>query len=285
LEPGETAPAPVLLKISWPWVYAAALTAALSHLLLDFTNNYGLRPFFPFNPRWYSGDLVFIAEPILWLIFALAFIIPALLGLADEEIGLTKPQLRGQYFAIIALVAMVALWTWRFAEHSVALHLLNSTQVSTEPVIRTIVEPYPINPTHWHAVLETEHTFQTAEVYTHSGSIDSDPRYDVIAKPDSTPAIEAAKQTELGKVYLDWGRWAMLTDLGPEPIPTDNDDLSPPNLLPPHKWTTIRFDDLRFQYSYKGTGRTDGPSPLTGWVYIVDDKQEAGTVYGSRVQK
>ena len=180
---------------------------------------------------------------------------------------------------------MVALWTWRFAEHAEALHLLNSTQVSSEPVLRTIVEPYPINPTHWHAVLETAHTFQTAEVYTHTGIIDSDPRYDVITKPDSTPALEAAKQTPLGKVYLDWGRWAMLTDLGPTPIPYAPDELSPPNLPPPHHWTTIRFDDLRFQYSYKGTGRTDAPSPLTGFVYIVDDHEEAGTVYGGRVQR
>ena len=287
LEPGETPPAHVLLTISWPWVYLAALVAALSHLLLDFTNDYGLRPFYPFNPRWYSADLVFIAEPILWFIFALAFIIPAILGLTDREIGITKPQLRGQYFAIFALLAMVALWTWRFAEHSVALHLLNSTQVSTEPVLRTIVEPYPINPTHWHAVIETANTFQSAEVFTHSGIIDSDPRYDVITKPSGsqdTPALEAAKQTPLGKVYLDWGRWAMLTDLGPTPIPTNDESFNPPNLSPPHKWTTIRFDDLRFQYSYKGTGRTDSPSSLTGWVYIVDDKQEAGTVVGGRVQ-
>jgi hypothetical protein len=51
-----------------------ALIAALSHLLLDWTNNYGLRPFFPFNPRWYAGSFVFIAEPVLWALFAVALI-------------------------------------------------------------------------------------------------------------------------------------------------------------------------------------------------------------------
>ena len=50
----------------WGWLYLTALLAALSHLLLDWTNNYGLRPFFPFNPRWYAGSFVFIAEPVLW---------------------------------------------------------------------------------------------------------------------------------------------------------------------------------------------------------------------------
>jgi inner membrane protein len=286
LEKGETPPPPIQLKISWPWVYLAAFVAALSHILLDFTNNYGIRPFFPFNARWYSLDLVFIAEPILWALFAAAFLIPAILGLTDREIGLTKPQLRGRAWAIFALTAMVALWSWRWFEHTHALNLLNSTQVATEPVLRIALEPYPINPTHWHAIIETEHTFQTAEVYTNSGIIDTDLRYDVITKPADTPALEAAKQTPLGRVYLDWGRWAMLTDLGPETIPTrDEEDLPAPNLPPPHHWTTVRFDDLRFQYSYLGTGRTDAPSPLTGWVYIVDDKEDAGEVYGHRVQR
>ena len=52
--------------VHWGWLYLTALIAALSHLLLDWTNNYGVRPFFPFNPRWYAGSFVFIAEPVLW---------------------------------------------------------------------------------------------------------------------------------------------------------------------------------------------------------------------------
>ena len=51
--------------IKWGWLYLTALLAALSHLLLDWTNNYGLRPFFPFNTHWYAGSLVFIAEPVM----------------------------------------------------------------------------------------------------------------------------------------------------------------------------------------------------------------------------
>ena len=68
----------------WGWLYLTALIAALSHLLLDWTNNYGLRPFFPFNPRWYAGSFVFIAEPVLWALLLLALIMPWLLGLADS---------------------------------------------------------------------------------------------------------------------------------------------------------------------------------------------------------
>jgi inner membrane protein len=73
--------------IRWGWLYGTALIAALSHLLLDWTNNYGLRPFFPFNPRWYAGSFVFIAEPVLWALLLSAMIVPALLGLVGGEIG------------------------------------------------------------------------------------------------------------------------------------------------------------------------------------------------------
>jgi inner membrane protein len=58
-------------SIRWGWLYLTALIAALSHLLLDWTNNYGLRPFFPFNPRWYAGSFVFIAEPVIWALLVL----------------------------------------------------------------------------------------------------------------------------------------------------------------------------------------------------------------------
>src|SRR5580698_10531049 len=65
--------------IRWLWIWLTALIAHFSHLLLDWTNNYGVRPFFPFNTHWYSGDLVFIAEPILWGLLLAALIFPALL--------------------------------------------------------------------------------------------------------------------------------------------------------------------------------------------------------------
>lgn len=39
-----------------------------THPLLDFTNNYGIRPFLPWDPKWIYGDFVFIVDPYLWLI-------------------------------------------------------------------------------------------------------------------------------------------------------------------------------------------------------------------------
>lgn len=45
----------------------ASLIMSASHPLLDWTNNYGVRPFLPWDGRWIYGDLVFILDPWLWL--------------------------------------------------------------------------------------------------------------------------------------------------------------------------------------------------------------------------
>lgn len=45
-----------------------AVVGTLSHLLLDFTNSYGVHPFWPIDNRWVYGDAVFIVEPWLWVV-------------------------------------------------------------------------------------------------------------------------------------------------------------------------------------------------------------------------
>ena len=45
--------------------YLVALIAMSTHPLLDYTNTYGLRPFLPWNPTWYYGDLLPIIDPYL----------------------------------------------------------------------------------------------------------------------------------------------------------------------------------------------------------------------------
>jgi inner membrane protein len=46
----------------------ASFVATATHPILDWTNNYGVRPFLPWSGKWYYGDLVFIVDPWLWLI-------------------------------------------------------------------------------------------------------------------------------------------------------------------------------------------------------------------------
>ena len=172
LDPDSPIPRSLEPKIiHWGWLYATALIAALSHLLLDWTNNYGLRPFFPFNPRWYAGSFMFIAEPVLWALFFLALAVPWLLGLVAGEIGARKQKFRGRGWAIFALTGMILMWCWRWSERGHGLAMVASTQIARAPVTRVALEPYPINPFRWHAILETPSFYQTAEIDTRAGTI------------------------------------------------------------------------------------------------------------------
>src|SRR5579863_776360 len=279
-DPGAPSSASSRQPVRWGWLYLSTLIAALSHILLDWTNSYGVRPFFPFNPRWYEGSIVFIGEPVIWALLVLALVIPGLLGLADREIGAKRVRFRGRGWAIFALAGIVVVWCVRWSEHAKGLALLANAPVTADPVVRTALEPYPMNPFHWHAIIETRSYYQFAEIDTRTGEIDSDSRADVIYKPADTPAVEAAKRTLLGQVYLDWGRWAMIRDVGQQAAP----GIDPPRLPAGRTWTTVEFTDLRFGYSLMSSNRSNSP-PLSGWVYILDNSEDGGESMSGRAQR
>ena len=47
---------------------ALAMAGTLSHIALDYTNSYGVHPFWPVENAWHYGDAVFIVEPWLWVV-------------------------------------------------------------------------------------------------------------------------------------------------------------------------------------------------------------------------
>ncbi|HEX5344666.1 MAG TPA: metal-dependent hydrolase [Duganella sp.] len=59
-----------LLRTSRPARLGLALSVGIGlalHLLMDFTNSYGVHPWYPFDGRWLYGDMVFIIEPLFWV--------------------------------------------------------------------------------------------------------------------------------------------------------------------------------------------------------------------------
>jgi inner membrane protein len=55
-------------RIQYRGLVLASLIAAATHPLMDWTNNYGVRPLLPWDGRWFYGDLVFIVDPYLLLV-------------------------------------------------------------------------------------------------------------------------------------------------------------------------------------------------------------------------
>jgi inner membrane protein len=59
-----------LLRASRPARLGLAISITLGfalHLAMDFTNSYGVHPWYPFDGRWFYGDMVFIIEPLFWV--------------------------------------------------------------------------------------------------------------------------------------------------------------------------------------------------------------------------
>ena len=63
-------------RLSFLGLLLASLIASVTHPLLDWTNNYGIRLLLPWSGKWFYGDLVFVVDPFLWLVFgAAAFLV------------------------------------------------------------------------------------------------------------------------------------------------------------------------------------------------------------------
>jgi inner membrane protein len=253
--------------------------AVLSHIFLDWTNNYGVRPFFPFNGRWYELDIAFIIEPVIFAALLLGLLIPAILGLADREIGAAKPLFRGRGWAIAALVLVGIDLGVRAVEHHRALRLISNTRFGDQPMLRAGAEPYPVNPFHWFAVVETAAYYQMGSVNTWTETVDTSDKDDVIFKPPVTPAVVAAKGSWLGRVYLDWARFPVGTDRGNANL-VASDELAPEPLD-----TVDEFSDLRFAYPVLFRGRRGAATALTAWVYVAPGGAIDAMVMNNRLQK
>jgi inner membrane protein len=78
---------------------ALSLVASLSHVALDFTNSYGVHPWWPLDSRWIYGDAVFIVEPWFWIVA-----IPPLVLIVRSALA---------RLLLVALLAIILVAAWR----------------------------------------------------------------------------------------------------------------------------------------------------------------------------
>jgi len=240
------------VPVSWGGVYAGCLLALLSHLLLDWTNNYGLRPFFPFNDHWYAGSFVFIFEPVMFLMLLVALVAPVLFGLINTEVGAHKDRFQGPGWAVMALAGMVAFYGLRFTEHEKAIQV--ATDSAPDGTTSVFASPHPINPLVWSTVTDAPTFYQLGTVDAWRGIMQPHAPSDTLYKPEVSLGILAAKRTYLGRIYLDWSMY---------PVITEAKVLDDPN----HPLTAVTFRDARFMYDVMGRDMRNN-SPITGTVTL-----------------
>lgn len=214
----------------WALLFFFAYLAGLTHILLDFTNNYGVRPFWPFWEKWYSWDIVFILEPVMLVLLIAGLVVPALFSLINDEIGARRQGPPGRLAASLALLGVVALWAVRDYEHRRAVNALESRIYNGADPIRASAFPYWVNPFRWYGVVETQDFFATMLADSSIPEADPDGSIRIRPKPEETPVTLAAKRSELGRVYLDWAKYPIT-----ETEQTDTGYI-------------VHFRDLRFDY-------------------------------------
>jgi inner membrane protein len=208
------------------WLLLACWIATASHLLLDLTNSYGVRPFIPFNYHWYAWGIEPIADPWIWLILIAGLGLPALFRLITEEVGARKTGF--QSGAILALCALVALWGLRDFSHRRALNMLDAISYHQANPQRLGAFPSFLNPFDWTGVVEASRTYYVLPVDVLGGSLDpQDAR--LFHKTEPSPALAAALKTRTARVFMDFARfpWA--------------------EVLPGENGPTVIIRDLRFQ--------------------------------------
>ena len=84
----------------------ASLLVIATHPFMDWTNNYGVRPFLPWSSQWFYGDFIFVIDPFLWMILGgasflltskskLQLFVWLLLALVLTYLIITVPSQRG----------------------------------------------------------------------------------------------------------------------------------------------------------------------------------------------
>ncbi len=249
----------------WGRLFFYACLAGLSHILLDFTNNYGVRPFWPFSEKWYSWDIVFIVEPVMLVLLILGLSVPALFALVDKEIGAPRRGSRGRVAATLALVGIVLLWGLRDYEHRRAVQALEARTYEEADPVRVSAYPSMTDPFHWYGVAETPAFFALAPVDSLGPEVDPYGQLEIRYKPEETPVTLAAKQSYMGRVYLDWAQYPV----------TETETLPPPR-----GGYLVHFVDLRYLQMPSAISRGRGRRALSAAVELDKNLRVVGDVFG-----
>ena len=199
----------------WKAAWGLALIGVASHLLLDWTNAYGIRFFAPFSYEWFRLDLTNIVDLWIWLVLGIAWVAPALSKLVSSEMGATSGS--GRAVAWFALSFVLIYDFGRGLAHSRAVETLESRIYHGGPPIRAAAFPISFaNPFDWQGWVErpdfVEHFSMNLRTEFDPGS------GTILYKPPPDAAIQAARQAPPVEKFLQFAQYPLwhVTPL-PEP--------------------------------------------------------------------
>lgn len=214
------------------WAVSAAGVA--SHWLLDYTNAYGIRLLEPFSSAWPALDITYIVDLWIWAALLLATAWPWLARLVSSEIGAKSGTGRG--WAIFALAFILCFDVARWFLHQRAVAVQQARIYDGQIPRRVLAYPTFYSPLHWTGVVETDTFWVVQRINLLDESEPSAPQ--IRYKPQSSPAIEAARQTRPFRNLERWSRSLLW-----QAVPANQ----------PEGGVLVEAVDLRFGFSARAT--------------------------------
>lgn len=190
-----------------PWLRAWILCCigVASHLVMDWTNSFGVRLLLPFSSRWFHLDLNSLYDG--WIMAAIAFAAmwPLFARLVSSEIGDRISTGRG--IAILALAFFVLFDCGRAALHARAVAQLESRLYENAPPLQAVALPQPFSPFHWTGVVETAADYRMV-AFDPLEQLDMQNAH-IWYKPAMTASLESAKATEPFRYFVYFARFPL----------------------------------------------------------------------------
>lgn len=180
------------------YLWIISMLSILSHLVLDWTNVYGIRMLLPFSDRWLRADITNVVDPVIWLILISCVAIPAVLGLVSSEIGARKTGGVKRAWAWIALIALLSYEGVRWNSHQKVVDQLNALLWMDQPAEAVYAFPDSFGTLRWRGLVEGENFFYEvpAEFSGDFAMRDAHLEY----KIGHAPTVDAARTTRTFQV-------------------------------------------------------------------------------------
>ncbi len=183
--------------VDFSWLLALSAISVISHPILDFLNVYGVRWLMPFDGTWFYGDVLYIADPWMWAILAIALIAAFWRRNHTASRVFLRPACIGLFAAIAYVIAMAA-------GESISRRVVEES-LRGEAIPRLMVAPVPIDPFRRTVVIDGESSYRL-------GIVKLLPRPHFILDERRVPKAESAAAqlaatTSAGRVFLRWARF------------------------------------------------------------------------------
>jgi len=199
----------LLSRKGFPWkqAYLLSLVGVASHIVIDWLNSYGVRPFLPFSECWYSLDVFSLSDLWLWAVLLVAALAPLVARLVSSEIGARSGSGRG--LAVFALLFFVGLGVWRYLLHERAVAVLDARLYQGVAPERVAAFPSRGSPWRWRGLVETPALYALYDLDLRKEFDPAEGR--LFFRPEPGPAEarawEAARRTRDFDIFLRFARY------------------------------------------------------------------------------